>query len=181
MGEGYKTQNRTVGLWALRTAFHCVIVICVLTAQFLHGWGYWRKWKYLRGAWFLHWVGSQLEGCPCCLAGHLSFPWNSSKTGATMQWTDCCHLTPSGAISRLMKVGWEHPWMITWMPSYQMDAMVGVLSTLHGDKKVSPGKKEQKGPTGLLKHFLSFPLPKSWAIVICGPWSALVGKVSVTH
>lgn len=62
-----------------------------------------------------------------------------------------------------------------------MDAMVGVLSTLHGDKEVSPRKKEQKAPIGLLRHFLAFPLPKPRVIVICGPWSALVGKVSVTY
>lgn len=51
-----------------------------------------------------------------------------------------------------------------------------IPSFLHGANVVSPGKKEQKGPAGPLRHFLPSPLPKSWTFVICGHCSVLVSK-----
>lgn len=163
MGEGYKTQNRAVWFQVVshvHTTFHCVTVICVLTSQFLHRGGTGETGKVWEVPDPPHSVCSELAARLLSLAGYLPFPWKGHKISPqnAVNWS---HLSPFDMISRHVELeksihGWSCNILIGRMAQW------GIPSSQHGANAVSPGKKEQKGPTGPLRHFLASPLPKTW-------------------
>lgn len=129
LGEGYKTQNRTVWLRVVHTTFHCVAVVCVLTTQVLHRWGYRRNWKGLSGIWSSSlglFSAGRLVLQPCwAFIFPLEMTQNALILSLKMRWTDLLPFKSLWYDFWTHGGDWERPWMSCGKPSYRMDGTVG--------------------------------------------------------